>query len=169
MPEEVEQTAGAAEHEPRNAQLSSHVGGPILHRVRDDAARRRVLLPEDRRQRPAERAASIQEGHGVLSGRHAVEVLAARGQPEFLAWEAKGDEPDGDAGPPRALDVGLDPRGVGGGGDEGDVNAAAGEEMGHVDHRNGVALRHEGNQHEVSCGVHGCSFTPFGTQLQSRW
>lgn len=117
--------------------------------VRYDAARRLFLLSEVRSEWLPQRRAGVHEVLEQVSGLEHVGVLAPLGEAELGGGEAEPDEPDREARRRRVVDEPRDPRGVQRRGDEADPRAVPGQQARHVGHRDGVALRHQWDQHEV--------------------
>lgn len=116
------------------------------------------MLSEVRSEWLPQRRAGVHEVLEQVSGLEHVGVLAPLGQAELGGGEAEPDEPDREARRRRVVDEPRDPRGVQRRGDEADPRAVPGQQARHVGHRDGVALRHQWDQHEVCL--------PFGGVLQ---
>ncbi|BAS70676.1 Os01g0176050, partial [Oryza sativa Japonica Group] len=142
--------AGAVEREPWDAELPGDVTGPRVYHVGDDAARRRPLLPEPRRERLPERAAGQEEVAEEVFGREHVDVLAAVRQAELGGREGELHQLHRQAGLLHAGGEPGHPGGVDRRDDEADPRRAVlGQQARHVGHGDGVALRHHRDQHEV--------------------
>ncbi|KAJ6797208.1 scopoletin glucosyltransferase-like [Iris pallida] len=136
--------AGAMEDEPRYAELSRSIVGPWEERVGHDA------VGEELSQDPVELFAKpgyhIEELEEQVQGGDGRDVLAPFGQ---AGARREGDEPEADhwvAGAVGPRDERLHEGRVRGGGEDGGLDAAHGEELGHVERREDVALAHEGEE-----------------------
>lgn len=116
------------------------------------------MLSEVRSEWLPQRRAGVHEVLEQVSRLEHVGVLAPLGQAELGGGEAEPDEPDGEARRRRVVDEPRDPGSVQRRGDEADPRAVPGQQARHVGHRDGVALRHQWDQHEVCL--------PFGGVLQ---
>ncbi|KAJ6838728.1 scopoletin glucosyltransferase-like [Iris pallida] len=144
---EVEE-ADAVEHEPRYAELSRSIVGPREEPVGHDAVGEELSQdPVELLAKPGYRIEELEDQRGPVPEGDGREVLAPFGQ---AGVRREGDEPE-------AHRIGGE-RGVGpreerlhegrvrGGGEDGGLDAAHGEELGHVERREDVAWGHQGEE-----------------------
>ncbi|KAJ6838714.1 scopoletin glucosyltransferase-like [Iris pallida] len=141
VPDAEGEQVHAVEDEPRYAELGRGVVSPREEHVRDDAVREEVS--EDEVERLAEPPRGVDEGRHFCR-RDGGQVLAAGGK---AGVRREGDEEEphrlGDRPVIGAVEERLDEVRVRRGGEDAGLDAAHGEELGHVEHREHVALGHE--------------------------
>ncbi|KAL0915331.1 hypothetical protein M5K25_015743 [Dendrobium thyrsiflorum] len=130
----------------RYAEALSHRTNPEVHVIEDNAVsrhRRWVSSSEVKLDLLSEKGEGFHEGFEEIRGGDEVDVFAAGGEAGVGGGEGELDEADGVMGVLDAVNNGANAGGVNWGGDESDDGAGGGEEAGHVDHGDHVALSHE--------------------------
>ena len=136
--------AGRREYDPRGADLAGQRLSPSAEEVGHDGDDGIGLRPGPREDGLAQLGESVDEG-GELPRAAALGVLEARGQGR-VGGEREGDGADG--GGVRGEERGEELE-VCWGGDDGETEAACGEEGDEVEERQRVALRWEGDDEQV--------------------
>nr|CAB3453470.1 unnamed protein product [Digitaria exilis] len=139
------------EEEPGDAEACGNAGRPAaVAPVGDEAARPRRQTSEVHLEGPGELLQGVEQGDGVVFVRDLVHVLDARRQAVDAGRERELDELQGEVGAGGLLSDAAQPSAVHRRRDEARARAALGEEAGEVDHGDGMALRHEGDDDKVS-------------------
>nr|ACN35257.1 unknown [Zea mays] len=130
-------------------EASGRAGRTRVAPVGDDAARARRLRSQVRFQRAGELLQSVEQGDEVAVVRDLVHVLDARGQAVHVRRERELHDLEGQLGARGLLGDATQPCAVQRCRHQARARTALRQEEGEVDHGDGVALRHEGDDNEV--------------------